>query len=215
MEMLGKKADQVIKNNASTVFVTTSISQSGRLDAFTVLIAQFRIVWQVAKIFYQRPVIREMIQLYANVAATAFVASELDDIDIAREVEPIIGSVLGASLTSTIPGVHRVAGIITNSLLTGAANAFLTLRIGAIAKQYCSSLVKKDRRSVRKSALVEAAKMLSKIVMSSAGNISKSFITAAIKSPTRISRKVIRSTMKKLSRKEKDTAAAAVAQNKE
>jgi hypothetical protein len=195
---LDKDADQVIKKNAAAVFITTAISQSGRLDAFTVLIAQVRMVWQVAQVFYQRPVLREMAQLYANVAATAFVAGEISDIDVSRQVEPIITSVLGASLTGTIPGVNRVAGIVTNSLLTGSANAYLTLRVGAIAKRYCGSLVKKERSAIRRSSTIEAARMLTKIVMDSAGNISKAFVTAAVRSPGRISRDVVRTTLKKI-----------------
>ena len=183
------------------VFITTAISQSGRLDAFTVLIAQVRMIWQVAQIFYQRPMLREMTWLYANVAATAFVASEISDIDISRQVEPIITSVLGASLTGTIPGVNRVAGIVTNSLLTGSANAYLTLRVGAITKGYCGSLMKKERSVIRRSATVEAARLLTRIVMDSAGSISKAFITAAVKSPGRISRDVVRSTLNKIKKK--------------
>jgi hypothetical protein len=198
---LEKEADTMIKQNATAVFITTAISQSGRLDALTVLIAQFRMIWQVAQIFYQRPMLREMTQLYANVAATAFVAGEISDIDVSRQVEPIITSVLGASLTGTIPGVNRVASIVTNSLLTGSANAYLTLRVGAIAKKYCGSLVRKERGAVRRSSTLEAARMLTKIVMDSAGNISKAFIKAAVKSPGRISRDVVRSTLGKIKKK--------------
>ncbi len=201
LKKLDSGADKLIKKNAATVFITTAISQSGRLDAFTVLIAQFRMVWQVAHHYDQRPSLREMAQLYANVAATAFVAGELNDIDINRQVEPIIASVMGSTLTSAIPGVNTVAVIITNSLLTGSANAYLTLRIGAITKQYCGSLLKRERRLIRRSASMEAARMVSAIVMSSAGSITKAIVNAAMKSPGRLSRSVIRSTWGKLSAK--------------
>jgi len=201
LKELASGADELIKKNATTVFITTAISQSGRLDAFTVLIAQFRMVWQVAHHYSQRPSLREMAQLYANVAATTFIAGELNDLDIDRQVEPIIASVLGSTLTSAIPGVNTVAVIITNSLLTGSANAYLTLRVGAIAKQYCGSLLKRERRLIRRSAGLEAARMVSAIVMSSAGNITKSIVNAAMKSPARLSRSVIRSTWDKLSAK--------------
>ena len=204
IHVLDKQANAIIKKNAATVFLTTAISQSGRLDAFTVLIAQIRMVWQVATIYYQRPLLRELTHLYANVAATALVAGELNDIDVSRQVEPIITSVLGASLSGTIPGVNRIASIITNSLLTGSANAYLTLRIGSITKRYCGSLIRLERRAIRRSAALEAARMLSRIVMDSAGNITKAFVSAAVKSPARISRNVVRSTMDRLSGKKGD-----------
>jgi hypothetical protein len=43
--------------------------------------------------------------------------------------------------------------------------------------------------------------MVSAIVMSSAGNITKAIVNAAMKSPGRLSRSVIRSTWKKISAK--------------
>lgn len=204
LKALDKEADAVIKKNATAVFITTAISQSGRLDAFTVLLAQVRMVWQVATIYNQRPSLREMGQLYANVAATTFVASELDDLDISQQVEPIIGSVLSGSLTSALPGVQTVSVIITNSLITGAANAYLTLRVGAISKQYCGSLVRSERKIVRKFATLEATKMLSTIVMSSAGNIYKAMFEVAVRRPGKFSRDVIRNAWEKLAGKGKE-----------
>jgi hypothetical protein len=162
-------------------------------------------IWNIAMIYYQRPTLREMTQLYANVAATAFIASELNDMDISQQVEPIVSSVLGASLTGSIPGVTIVANIVTNSLISGSTNAFLTLRVGIIARNYCGNLLKKERSVIRKSASLEAAKYLSLIAMSSAGNISRSIVNAAVKSPGRISRDVLKTTWDKLLRKEKST----------
>ncbi|MCK4894797.1 MAG: DUF697 domain-containing protein [Calditrichia bacterium] len=203
LKELNLKSMEIIKKQATIVFIATAISQSGRLDAFTVLLAQIRMVWQIARIYNQRPTLREMTQLYANVAATAFIASELNDMDISQQIEPIVSSVLGASLTGTIPGVNIVATIVTNSLISGSTNAFLTLRVGIIARKYCGNILKKERGLIRKSASLEAARYLSMIVMSSAGNISRSIVNAAVKSPGRISRDVLRTTWEKLLGKEK------------
>lgn len=203
LKILNDQADELIKKNAATIFITTAISQSGRLDTITVLATQVRMVWQIARLYYQRPTLREMLQLYANVAGTAFVAGELNDIDIANQVEPIITSVLGASLTGSIPGITNVAIIVTNSLLTGSANAFLTLRVGVITKLYCGCLLKQEKSVLRRSASLEGAKMLSVIVMNSAGSITKSIMNAAIKAPGRISKGVIRSTVGKFTGKGK------------
>lgn len=203
VQSLNGEADTLIKNSAAAVFVTTAISQSGRLDAVTVLIAQVRMVWQVAHVYNQRPTLRDMIHLYANVAGTAFVAGELNDIDISEQIEPVITSVLGTSLTGSIPGIANIAGIVTNSLLTGSANAFLTLRIGIIAKQYSGALIKKESSAIRRSAGLEGARMLSLIVMNSAGRISKSIMNAAVKKPGQFSRDMLKSTWGKISGKKK------------
>ena len=74
------------------VFLATAVSQSGRLDGLLVFAAQSRMVWKIALLHYQRPSVRDMINLYANVAGTAFVASEIEDININEHVEPVIGA---------------------------------------------------------------------------------------------------------------------------
>jgi hypothetical protein len=201
LDELGKIADLHVQRNANIVFVSTAISQSGRLDAFTVLLAQVRMVWKIAQIYYQRPNLREIVQLYANVSATALIAEELNEIDVSRQIEPVITSVMGTSLGASVPGMNKVAGILTNSFLTGAANAYLTLRVGAIAKSYCSSLTRVKKGFIRRSASLEAARMLSKIVMSSTANISKAVMTAAVKTPGRYSRDLASSTWSKISGK--------------
>ncbi len=172
LSILAKKSDEIIQQTASTVFISTAISQSGRLDAFLVLSAQSRMVWRIARLYYQRPTLRDLIQLYANVAGTAFLASEFEDIDISEQVEPVLSSTLGA-LVVTIPGVQLAASILVNSVLTGAANAFLTLRVGIIARRYCGSLVTSEKRTLRRAASAEAAKLLGSIVKQGTAKLSK------------------------------------------
>ena len=178
LAILAKKSDEIVQQTASTVFISTAISQSGRLDAFLVLSAQFRMVWRIARLYYQRPTLRDLIQLYANVAGTAFLASEFEDIDISEQVEPVLSSALGA-LAVTIPGVQLAASILVNSVLTGAANAFLTLRVGIITRRYCGSLVITEKRLLRRAASAEAATLLSSIVKQGTAKLSKALWKAS------------------------------------
>jgi hypothetical protein len=168
---LGRTCDGIIRDSAAAVFVSTAISQSGRLDTIFVLTAHFRMVWRIAGIYSQRPALRDLINLYANVAATALVAGELDEAEIGEQIEPILSSALGA-LSLSVPGVQAAASIVVNSILTGAANAFLTLRVGIIARRYCGALVVSDRRALRRAATAEAAKLLGSIVKSGTARIS-------------------------------------------
>ncbi len=178
LAILAKKSDEIIRRTASTVFIGTAVSQSGRLDAFLVLSAQSRMVWRIARLYYQRPTLRDLIQLYANVAGTAFLASEFEDIDISEQVEPVLSSTLGA-LALTIPGVQLAASLLVNSVLTGAANAFLTLRVGIIARRYCGSLVIAEKRLLRRAASAEAATLLGSIVRQGTAKLSKAFWKAS------------------------------------
>ena len=179
LKLLDAKASQAIKSAASTVFVSTAISQNGRLDALMVLATETRMIWQVAHIYNQRPSLREMIQLYANVGATAFLVSEIEDLDISEQVEPVITAALGGSLAGLAPGMSLVATLVTQSILEGTANAYLTLRVGVISQRHCVSLTAVNRRGPRRHASVVAASMLGSIVGQSAGVVTRAIVGAA------------------------------------
>jgi hypothetical protein len=172
LAVLGEKADTIIQQAALNVFISTAISQSGRLDTFLVVSVQSRMVWQIARLYYQRPTLRDLIRLYANVVGTAFVAGELDDIDISQQVEPIMSSALG-TVALSIPGLRVAGSILVNSVITGAANAFLTLRVGIVAKRYCGSLILAEKRTVRRLATAEAARLLGSIVRQGSTRLSR------------------------------------------
>ena len=164
------ESNAIVKQMATTVFLTTAVSQSGRLDALLVLMAQSRMIWRIAHLYYQRPSLREMAHLYTNVAATAFVAGELDDLELHQMIQPVVAASLG-TMGGAIPGFQVFTTIAVNSLLSGSANAFLTLRVGMIAKAYCGSLVAQPRSKLRRSATAEAARLLSGIVKESGARV--------------------------------------------
>ena len=179
LEDLGHKCDGIIRDSAEAVFVSTAISQSGRLDAIFVLTVNFRMIWRIAGVYSQRPALRDLIYLYANVAGSAFAAGELDEAEIANQIEPILSSALGA-LSFSVPGVQAASSIVISSIITGAANAFLTLRVGIIARRYCGSLVVIDRPTLRRSATAESAKLLGSIVRNGTTRISKALWNASM-----------------------------------
>lgn len=168
LQILDKQAHDVVASAASAVFLSTAVLQSGRLDVLVVLAAQTRLIWQVAHVYYQRPSIRDFVQLYANVAATAFIAAGIEDVD----VDVLVGTVFGSSVAA-IPGMH----ILASSILTGSANAFLTLRVGMIAKEYCRCTVAVERRGLRRAATLQAAKLLGTIVRDGTMRLSKAAVT--------------------------------------
>lgn len=168
LTFLNSEADQIIKATASRVFITTGISQSGRLDALLVLSAVSQMVWQIAHLFYQRPTPREVVHLYANVGATVFLAGELQDVDVSEHVESIFAAGFGSAV-SALPGTT----LLVNSMLTASGNTFLTLRVGAIAKRYCGSLCIGDRRLLRRAATAEAVRMFGAIIGQCTATISK------------------------------------------
>ena len=179
--VLNQSANKVIQQTATAVFLTTSVSQNGKLDALTILATQSRMVWKIAHIYYQRPSLRELMYLYANVAGSSFLASEIEDLDISQQVEPVISSFLKNSAGKSIPVIGPTANIILDSLLEGSTNAFLTLRVGNIALKYCACNEVMDKKSIRKSAFTESASQLKGIVMKSSGQIMSGLLKATRK----------------------------------
>jgi len=189
---LDDRAKETIARHAAAVFTATAISQSGRLDAAVVISAQLRMVKEIGEIYYQRPRPRELWSLYANVGASTFLAGEIQD----SEVLAVLGAPVSASLTGMIPmgGVDPLVTLLVNSLLDGSANAFLTLRVGAIARRYCGLRLEGDRQVIARSASLEAAVLLGDIVGQGAAKLAattrKLILEATAKGTTRAAKEV-------------------------
>lgn len=166
--ILDKHADDVVVSAASAVFLSTAVLQSGKLDALVVFAMQTRLIWSVAHVYYQRPSIRDFLQLYANVASSAFIAAGIEDVDVDVLVSTIFGSTAAA-----IPGMH----ILAEAVLSGSANAFLTLRVGMITKEYCRCTTCIQKSGLRRAATLQAAKLLRNIVKEGTAKLSKAAVT--------------------------------------
>jgi hypothetical protein len=179
LQVLDERATRIVRETASSVFLATAVSQSGRLDGLLVLAAQSRMVWRVAHVYYQRPAAKDLLHLYANVAGTAFVAAELQDVNLSEQVEPVLSAAIGA-LGASLPGFQVAGSILANCVLDGSANAFLTLRVGLIAKRQCGALVVVPRASLRRAATTEAAQYLGAIVAEGSARISGAVWRASV-----------------------------------
>src|SRR4030095_10245826 len=160
---LSVQADSVVRRTASTVFLSTALMQNGRLDGLIVLFTQIQMVGRIARIYVQRPSPRELVRLYANVAGTAFVASGLESLDLGEMVAPLAVSVVPA-LKSGIPGMSGISALLVKCVSTGAANAFLTLRVGEVARRYCELTSRCSPELIRKWATAAAVQHLGRIV---------------------------------------------------
>jgi hypothetical protein len=160
---LSAEADSVVRKTASTVFLSTALMQNGRLDALILLATQIQMVGRVARIYVQRPSPRELFRLYANVAGTAFIASGLESLDLGEMVAPLATSVVPA-LKGGIPGLSGISALLVKCVSSGAANAFLTLRVGEVARRYCELTSRCPPELIRKSATAAAVQHLGRIV---------------------------------------------------
>jgi hypothetical protein len=160
---LSNEADKVVRRTASTVFLSTALMQNGRLDGLVVLFTQIQMVNRVARIYVQRPSPRELIRLYANVAGTALIAGGLESLDLGEMIAPLATSVVPA-IKGGIPGLSGISALLVRCISNGAANAFLTLRVGEVARRYCALTSRCSRDAIRKSATAAAVHHLGRIV---------------------------------------------------
>lgn len=160
---LSMEADSVVRKTASTVFLTTALMQNGRLDALILLATQIQMVGRVARIYVQRPSPNELLRLYGNVAGTAFIASGIESLDLGEMVAPLATSMVPA-LKGGIPGLSGISALLVKCVSNGAANAFLTLRVGEVARRYCEVTSRCPPELIRKSATAAAVQHLGRIV---------------------------------------------------
>ena len=178
--VLDLEANTIIKRSASSVFLTTAVSQNGTLDSIFVFINLGKLIWEVAHIYNQRPSLREIAYLYANVFGTVMMARGVEDLDLMDDqLEPVIASILGGSLGSLIPGTVYITNILINSITEGSVNALLCLRVGSMTKRYSSSVVEVDKKVIRRSASVEAIGLLGGIIKDNTALVVQSFGKAA------------------------------------
>ena len=172
LQQLQALAEAETRRTAASVLASTALLQNGKLDGLIVLASQVRLVWRVARIYGLRPSLRQLGYLYGNVGACMLLASSLDDMDFAELAAPLVQATTPAALAS-VPGLGAMGSLLTNSLASGAANAFLTLRVGLMAQAYCAPQQRPERAAVRHSATVRAASQLGQLVREAGSQVSQ------------------------------------------
>ncbi|MDD2458958.1 MAG: DUF697 domain-containing protein [Eubacteriales bacterium] len=179
LQVLDDESLSIIRRQATTVFVTTAVSQNGSLDSLFVFVTAFKLVWQITLLYHQRPSIRDLAKLYTNVFATVLLTRQIDDLDlIAEQLEPALTTLFGGSVSTLVPGASYVVSFVADSIFEGSLNALLMLRIGFIAQQYCHSTTRAEPRTISRSASVQALKLLGTIVSENSLRISHAILKA-------------------------------------
>ncbi|HPG43186.1 MAG TPA: DUF697 domain-containing protein, partial [Acholeplasmataceae bacterium] len=151
-----KEMNSVIKKHAKTVMLSTAISQNGRLDFFTVIVVNLKMIKELVVMCGFRPSFKNLSKLTVNVFSTALIAEGLENMDI-TELMP----------TSTVNTLGEVPFIKPglSSVTQGISNALLTLRIGIVTRKFLFSDAKEiTKEEIRRTALIEAAGMIPAVV---------------------------------------------------
>jgi hypothetical protein len=158
-ETIKKELNKVIVSHAESVFLTTAISQNGRLDLLAVLIINLRLIKELVVKCGFRPGYAALGKLSLNVMASAIVAESLEDINF-NELFPS----QGLKALDEIPFLK----IVTGSLAQGAGNALLSLRVGIICRNFLFMNLKgQTRKQIRKNAFSEAVILFPSVIAES------------------------------------------------
>ena len=165
---------------AKTVFMLTAVSQNGKIDSAISMVINFRMIADLIRCSGYRPTHRQLFKQYVRILTTAlfsyYLSNSLEDFD---DIEIPFGSeddvadsvvdsididedaVTETGFLSSLSGL-KIAGLIPASLLDGALNSLLTLRIGYVTIAYLQEgsegLSGRNGMKVRRHAMLEAIK---------------------------------------------------------
>lgn len=148
--------NRIIINEAKTVMISTAICQSARFDMITVFAVNLKMIKNLVEKCGFRPSMKNLSKLTVNVFSTALIAEGLENINI----EDIVPK-SSLEFLNNMPYI----GTIIESVVQGAANAIMTLRIGCVCRRYLFSdgnIITKEE--IRKQAYKEAMKLIPLVV---------------------------------------------------
>lgn len=148
---------------ATTVFITTSISQNGKMDSLIISLMNIRMIYEMIMATGFRPKITELIKIYKNVLSVAlfsYITSEaLSGVGtLAITDAPDVSTATDDMDLFGLLSKKRVKGVILSSLADGMVNTLLTCRIGYITQKYLeagpNAFSKEQRKETRKEAII-------------------------------------------------------------
>ncbi|MDD3126063.1 MAG: DUF697 domain-containing protein [Candidatus Izemoplasmatales bacterium] len=155
-ETIKKELNKIIVQHAETVFLSTAISQNGRLDLIAVLTINLRLIKELVIKCGFRPSYASLGKLSVNIMSSAIIAESLEDINF-NELFPS----QSLNVLNEIPFLK----IITGSLAQGAGNALLSLRVGIICRNYLFMNLKgQTKQQIRKNAFGEAILLFPSVI---------------------------------------------------
>ncbi len=152
--------NQEIFSTAKKVFLATALSPNATTDMIAMMVYNFNLIKNITQICGFRPSNVQILRLYIRVYSITFIAGSLEEMNMEEPISNILEGIPGMA-----SGVGKAVGFVAAPLIQGATNAFTTLRIGTITKNYLLNAdVSKTRKELKKESYTEALGMLRDIV---------------------------------------------------
>lgn len=170
-----KEINRVIRKNAKTVLVSTAICQSGKLDMYTVISINIKMIKEIVVKCGFRPSYPKLGKLAVRVFSTALIAESLEGLDFS--------DIFPQSTVNYLADVPLVKPIAT-SLIGGISNALLTLRVGVVTRNYLFSEGKLNKDEIRTRAIKESLKIIPGVIKDAFAYFPNKIIKAFTKNKT-------------------------------
>lgn len=158
-QTIKKELNKTIVKHAESVFLSTAISQNGRLDALAVVIINLKLIKELVIRCGFRPSYASLGRLSFSIMSSAVIADSLENVNL-NELFPT----KGLNLLSDLPFIKTLTG----SLAQGVGNALLSLRVGIITRNYLFMNLKgTQKKEIRKMAFGEAITLLPSVLAQS------------------------------------------------
>ena len=151
-----KEISKIIIKNAKTVLLSTAISQNSKIDLFSVVSVNIKMIKEIVTVCGFRPDFKNLSKLCVNVASTALIAEGLESLNM-EDILP----------TQTINTLNNIPILkpLLSSIVQGIANALLTIRIGLVTRGYLFTESKKaTKNSIRAEAFKDALILLPTVI---------------------------------------------------
>ncbi len=170
-----KEINRIIRKNAKTVLVSTAICQSGKLDMYTVISINIKMIKEIVVKCGFRPSYPKLGKLAVRVFSTALIAESLEGLDFS--------DIFPQSTVNYLADVPLVKPIAT-SLIGGISNALLTLRVGVVTRNYLFSEGKLNKDEIRTKAIKESLKIIPGVIKDAFAYFPNKIIKAFTKNKT-------------------------------
>ena len=151
-----KEINRIIVKNAKTVLLSTAISQNSKLDLYSVVTVNLKMIKEIVTTCGFRPNMKNLSKLTINVASTALIAEGLESLKME--------DVLPTQTIATLSNVPLLKPLLS-SVVQGVANALLTIRIGLVTRGYLFTDSKNvTKNSIRAEAFKDALILLPTVI---------------------------------------------------
>ncbi len=148
-QKFSKAIDNQAKETAKQVFLLTAISQNPVYDMLAIASANYSLIKSIVETCGFRPNNAQIIRLYIKISFMTIIAGGLEGINIEQYIPELLKSALGKILNLAIASTTQ-----------GSFNAFTTLRIAMMTKNYLLSEEDLTIKELSKKSTLEAAALL-------------------------------------------------------